>query len=164
MRGYRLATSLPGSSDRAMCTGREYLRRDVHAMHDRTAKISIATQAEGRGHCHAVILACNAMTHKMARGRQAGTFVARDPDATRSEIAREYRVRFCCYLRHDYLRGVGTLACASFSLNYRLILHVFGSDEVIQTSSLPASWIGNAERRLPLRASIDHVTLPSTCR
>lgn len=80
------------------------------------------------------------MTHKMAKQPPCSAH-ARHPSATR-DIPRD-KVRFC-YLRHDYLRGVGTLACASSSLNYRLILPVFLNAETIQTSSLTTSWMGNA--------------------
>jgi hypothetical protein len=64
----------------------------------------------------------------------------RHRNATPRQFPKDKRIR---YLLHDYLRGDGTLACASSSLNYRLILLVFWSVEVIQTSSLRASWTGN---------------------
>lgn len=83
MRGYRLATS-PGG----FRSGSVHGSRIFAPQYPRTARSHVENlprdMAEGRGHRHAVILACNAMTHKMAK--EAGTFVARDPDATRREI------------------------------------------------------------------------------
>jgi len=60
-----------------------------------------------------------------------------------------------CYLLHDYLRGVGTLACASSSLNYRLILLVFWNVEVTRTPSSRASWVENVSVGFRVRSDFD---------